>query len=93
SDVDGQTALDFGVTRCPASIVTEKEALANNCWPAPEVPDAPLLTIGGVTGDLGLTTHEEAALVAYLKTLTDTTTVEPPKPYKSTSNPPKKGKK
>ncbi|MBD8511410.1 methylamine utilization protein [Photobacterium sp. CAU 1568] len=93
SDVDGQTAADFGVIRCPASIVTEKEALANNCWPAPEVPDAPLLTIGAVTGDLGLTAHEEAALVAYMKTLTDTTTVEPPKPYKSTSNPPKKGKK
>ncbi|UIP29732.1 cytochrome-c peroxidase [Photobacterium sp. TLY01] len=92
SDVDGQTAADFGVIRCPAGIVTEKDALANNCWPAPEVPDAPLLTIGGVTGDLGLNAHEEAALVAYLKTLTDTTTVEAPKPYKSSSNASKNGK-
>ncbi|WP_120512180.1 cytochrome-c peroxidase [Photobacterium salinisoli] len=93
SDVNGQTAADFGITRCPESIVTEKDALANNCWPAPEIPDAPFLSIGGVTGDLGLSAHQEEAIVAYLKTLTDTTTVEPPAPYKSSSNPPKQSKK
>ncbi|QUJ70119.1 methylamine utilization protein (plasmid) [Photobacterium sp. GJ3] len=93
SDVAGETAALFGVVRCPDGIVTEKDALANNCWPEPEIPNAPLLTIGGVTGDLGLTAHQEAAIVAYLKTLTDTTIVEAPKPYKTSSKPQKQGKK
>ena len=46
---------------------TEKEALQNNCWPAPEFPNP----AGFVIGNLTLTPEEEAALVAYLKTLAD----------------------
>lgn len=88
------TANRNNITRCPLDIVTEKDALANNCWPEPEFPNAPLLSINiGLTGNLGLSEEDEAALVAYLKTLTDTTTVEPPAPYKSSSNPPKQSKK
>jgi cytochrome c peroxidase len=45
---------------------TEKEALANNCWPQSEF-DNPALIIGR----LGLKPAEEKAIVAYIKTLTD----------------------
>jgi cytochrome c peroxidase len=48
--------------------ITEEVALQNDCWPAAEVP------IGVNTqeiGDLGLTAEEEAALVAFLETLSD----------------------
>ncbi len=39
-----------------------------NCWPAPEV----LQNVNtSELGDLGLTEKEEAAIVAFLKTLTD----------------------
>jgi cytochrome c peroxidase len=52
---------------CPGAY-TESQALAADCWPAPEVPenvnDAEL-------GDLGLKPDEEAAIVAFLKTLSD----------------------
>jgi cytochrome c peroxidase len=59
------------LTKCealtpPILNATEKEALQNNCWPAPEFPNPPT-----VIGNLMLTPGEEAALVAYLKTLTD----------------------
>lgn len=79
SDVDGETAKQFGVTRCPKPM-TEKQALAANCWPEPEVPEN--TAIGILIGDLNLTHEEEKALVAYLKTFTDTVTPKPPKPYK-----------
>ena len=47
---------------------TEAEALAANCWPAPEYPD----TVNtDELGDLGLTLEEEAHIVAFLKTLSD----------------------
>jgi cytochrome c peroxidase len=72
-----------GKTLCPEG-TTEKDALDQNCWPAPEQqgpppfgPPIPLLL-----GNLGLTPDQEAALVAYLKTLTDTYTPKPPRPYK-----------
>ena len=52
---------------CPDDY-TEEEALADNCWPAPEV-SANLNT--GELGDLGLTPDEEAAIVAFLITLSD----------------------
>jgi cytochrome c peroxidase len=52
---------------CPGAY-TEAQALAEGCWPAPEyaatVNDAEL-------GDLGLTPDEEAAIVAFLKALSD----------------------
>ncbi|GLI33911.1 cytochrome-c peroxidase [Desulforhabdus amnigena] len=84
------TANSFGITRCPDGIETEKDALANNCWPAPAFanpnqPGSPTFGAvlgGGRFGDLGLTLDEEAAIVAYLKTLTDTYTPKAPKPYK-----------
>ena len=79
-DVEGPTAESFGVTRCPEDVTTEREALKQNCWPAPEVPD----TVTGAQGigNMGLSAEEEAAIVAYLKTLTDRYTPKPPKPYK-----------
>ncbi len=53
--------------RCPGAY-TEAQALAANCWPAPEV-SANLNT--AELGNLGLTPGEEAAIVAFLKTLSD----------------------
>jgi hypothetical protein len=52
---------------CPG-LYTEAEALAANCWPVPEVAE----TVNrDELGDLGLTPEEEAAIVAFLKTLSD----------------------
>lgn len=72
------TANSFGVTRCPLNITTAKNALANNCWPAPAYDNG---AIPFLVGDLHLTAADEAAIVAYLKTLTDTETVKAPPPY------------
>ncbi len=47
---------------------TEEMALANDCWHEPEVADN---VNTDELGDLGLTAAEEAALVAFLKTLSD----------------------
>jgi cytochrome c peroxidase len=52
---------------CPGNY-TEAEALAANCWPAPEVA---LNVNTAELGDLGLTQEEEAAIVAFLRTLSD----------------------
>ena len=52
---------------CPG-LYTEAEALAADCWPAPEVAEN--VNIDEL-GDLGLTPEEEAAIVAFLKTLSD----------------------
>jgi cytochrome c peroxidase len=52
---------------CPG-LYTEAQALAANCWPAPEVT-ANLNT--AEIGDLGLTYEEELDLVAFLTTLSD----------------------
>jgi cytochrome c peroxidase len=73
------TANSFGVTPCPEGVETEKEALANNCWPEPAYGGG---AIPFLVGNLGLTLEDEAALVAYLKTLTDEYTAKAPKPYK-----------
>jgi cytochrome c peroxidase len=52
---------------CP-DLYTEAEALAAGCWPVPEVEE----TVNrDELGDLGLTPEEEAAIVAFLKTLSD----------------------
>lgn len=64
---------------CQMSGASAEEAMANDCWPLPEVP--PILPLTGLVGDLGLTGEEEAALVSYLKTLTDTAVVRAPAPY------------
>jgi cytochrome c peroxidase len=52
---------------CPGAY-TEAAALAADCWPAPEVADN---VNSDELGDLGLTAEEEAAIVAFLKTLSD----------------------
>jgi cytochrome c peroxidase len=52
---------------CPGPY-TEAQALAANCWPAPEVAEN---VNTAELGDLGLTPKEEAAIVAFLKTLSD----------------------
>ena len=52
---------------CPGDY-TEETALAANCWPAPEVAEN-LNT--RELGNLGLSADEEAAIVAFLKTLSD----------------------
>jgi cytochrome c peroxidase len=52
---------------CP-DYYTEAQALAADCWPVPEVA-ANVNT--DELGDLGLTPEEEAAIVAFLKTLSD----------------------
>ena len=52
---------------CPGDY-TDEQAMAANCWPAPEV--AANLNTKEV-GNLGLTPQEEADLVAFLKTLSD----------------------
>jgi cytochrome c peroxidase len=52
---------------CPG-LYTETEALAANCWPAPEVAEN---VNTDELGDLGLTEEEEAYLVAFLRTLSD----------------------
>lgn len=48
--------------------LTEAEALAANCWPAPEVAENLNTT---KLGNLGLTPAEEEAIVAFLTTLSD----------------------
>ena len=52
---------------CPGAY-TEEEALAGDCWPPPEVAEN---VNTDELGDLGLTPEEEAAIVAFLKTLSD----------------------
>lgn len=80
ANVDGETAKSFGIKRCsPTAPWTAKAALAANCWPAPEQPEN--LAIPFLVGDLKLTAEDEAAIVAYLRTFTDTQTPKQPKPY------------
>jgi len=52
---------------CPGDY-TEAQALASNCWPAPEVAAN---MIKAELGNLGLTHAKEEAIVAFLKTLDD----------------------
>jgi cytochrome c peroxidase len=54
--------------QCPNPFTTEKDALAQNCWPVPEVGTN---VNSDELGDLGLTPEEEDAIVAFLKTLSD----------------------
>ncbi|HXV76567.1 MAG TPA: cytochrome c peroxidase [Candidatus Polarisedimenticolaceae bacterium] len=53
---------------CPDPFTSEKDALAAGCWPAPEVGMNVNIT---ELGNLGLTAAEEAAVVAFLHTLSD----------------------
>jgi cytochrome c peroxidase len=52
---------------CPGDF-TEAQALAADCWPPPEVSEN---VNTDELGDLGLTTDEEAAIVEFLKALSD----------------------
>lgn len=56
------------IPECPDPFTTEKDALKNNCWPAPEVSDN---VNKDELGDLGLTDEQENDIVAFLKTLSD----------------------
>jgi len=53
---------------CPDPFTTEVEALAQDCWPAPEVAENVNTT---ELGNLHLTEAQEDAIVAFLKTLSD----------------------
>ena len=53
---------------CPDPLTREADALAQGCWPAPEV-DENVNT--DKLGDLGLSPEEEAALVTFMKMLSD----------------------
>jgi cytochrome c peroxidase len=66
-------------SRCPEHVTTEKDALQNDCWPAPAYGNT---AIPFLVGRLGLTPEDEAAIVAYLRTLTDTYTPRQPRPYR-----------
>ena len=66
-------------TQCAPHITEVEDAIANNCWPAPEIPNN---FAGFGVGNLGLTPPEEAAVVAYLKTLSDSSTVKVPGRYR-----------
>jgi cytochrome c peroxidase len=61
---------------CPGDY-TDQEAMKANCWPAPEVPDN---VNEEELGNLGLTPDQEAALVAFMRTLSDG--YKPPRPSK-----------
>jgi cytochrome c peroxidase len=52
---------------CPASY-TAAQAMAADCWPAPEVAQN---VTGFIMGNLGLTAAEEEAIVAFMRTLSD----------------------
>ncbi len=53
---------------CPDPFTTEKDAMKQDCWPAPEIPEN---VNTDELGDLGLTAAEEDAIVAFMKTLSD----------------------
>ena len=59
---------------CPGDFTVD-EALANNCWPAPEVAEN--VNIDEL-GNLGLSREEEEALVAFMMTMSDGYQTEAP---------------
>ena len=61
---------------------TAAEAIANDCWPAPEFPSTVSPILAGLLGNLGLTEEQEEALVAYLETLSDAHTPTAPSTVK-----------
>jgi cytochrome c peroxidase len=60
---------------------TAAQARARNCWPSAEI-EHPASARGLLFGRLGLTVDEEAALVAYMRSFSDTSVVKAPGPYK-----------
>lgn len=67
----------------PDRLANEQEALDNNCWPVAENNGGTSRKMGGggLTGDMGMDDKQEAALVAYLKTLSDIPTPRAPKRF------------
>jgi cytochrome c peroxidase len=63
---------------CPGDY-TDREAMKADCWPAPEVAEN---VNTDELGDLGLSPEEEAAIVAFLKTLSDGYTPKAKGPFK-----------
>lgn len=65
---------------CASHITTAEQAMLNGCWPEPEfsVNRPPPFVVGG----LGLSPQDEADLVAYLKTLSDGSSVQAPGRYR-----------
>jgi len=61
--------------KCPSEFTSEKQALAINCWPAPEVAEN---VNTDELGDLGLTEQEVDDITAFLETLTDGWQQTPP---------------
>lgn len=66
--------------RCVSSRITIADALLQDCWPAPEIT-ATVTRARGI-GNLGWNSEQEAAVVAYMRALTDTHTAKKPHPYK-----------
>lgn len=53
---------------CPDSFTTEQQALLMNCWPEAEIP----VNVNHTDmGNLGLSSRQEQAIVAFLRTLSD----------------------
>jgi cytochrome c peroxidase len=68
---------------CPAGTPSWL-AMARGCWPLAEVNNGRLssATTPDLFGDLGLTGKEEAALVAFMRTMTDKETVDEPRSFR-----------
>lgn len=67
---------------CPPG-TTAAQARQRDCWPAAETPAHPGSARGTIlVGDLGLTSNEEAAVVAYMRTLSDYEVLRRPRPYR-----------
>lgn len=78
---------NMSATVCPPElgVDTEEKALANKCWPAAEHPENTARG-GPILGNLGLTSEEEDAIVAYMKTFSDTEIPTKPKPFTPARN-------
>src|SRR5262245_42088407 len=68
-----ETVVNFYNTRdvkprCPNPFTAESEAVAQGCWPEPEVPQT---MNRRELGNLQLTVDEERAVVEFMKTLND----------------------
>jgi hypothetical protein len=72
--------LELDPVACPPG-TTAARARRRGCWPAPEVDNGLQASSVGLLGNLGLTPAEEKAIVAFLETLSDTRSVEPPTPF------------
>jgi cytochrome c peroxidase len=56
------------ISECPDPFTTAKDALAQDCWPVPEIEEN---VNTDELGNLDLSPEQEAAIVAFMKTLSD----------------------